>query len=75
MKETIKNLIEIAEKIEDIDIQYQVLEQIKNIIYELATTINCPSNWRSIGEEIAKEIDGIEYNYIYETLQLWEYAE
>lgn len=73
MKNVIKNLIDIAEKTENIDIKYEILEEIKNLIYELATTYNCPSNWRSIAEELAEEY--ADNNDIYELLQLWDYAE
>ena len=75
MKETIKNLIETAEKIEDINTQEEILKGIKDLIYTLAITINCPSNWRSIGEELTKEYKTTEYNWIYEALNLWDYAE
>ena len=73
MKQTIKNLIDIAEKTENIDTKHEILEEVKNLIYELATTINCPSNWRDIAEELAEEYaDNI---FVYEALQLWNYAE
>lgn len=71
MKEIIKNLIDIVEKTEDLDIKDAILNEIKNLIYQLATTYNCPSNWRDIAEELAKEYKN---NYdIYEALQLWDY--
>ena len=73
MKQTIKNLINIAEKTENINIQYEILEEVKKLIYEFATTYNCPSNWRNIAEELAEEYNG--NHYIYEALQLWDYAE
>lgn len=73
MKETIKNLINIAEQTENIDTKYKILEEIKNLIYEFATTINCPSNWRNIAEELAEEY--ADNNFVYESLQLWDYAE
>lgn len=73
MKNIIKNLINIAEKTENIDTQYEILNEVKNLIYELATTYNCPSNWQSIAEELAEEYKG--KHYIYEALGLWDYAE
>lgn len=75
MKEIIKNLIAIAEKTEDIDAQYEIMEEIRKLIYEFAIIINCPSNWRDIGEELAKEYDTTEYCWIYKALQLWNYTE
>ena len=74
MKETIKNLINIAEKTENIDTQYEILNEVKNLIYELATTYNCPSNWQDIAKELAEEYE-YNNNLIYEVLQLWDYAE
>ena len=71
MKETIKNLINIAEKTEDIDTQIEILDEVRNLIYDLARTINCPSNWRDIAEELAKEYE--DNNFVYEALQLWNY--
>lgn len=71
MKETIKNLINIAVKTEDLDIKDAILNEIKNLIYELATTYNCPSNWRDIAEELAEEY--LNNNDIYEALNLWNY--
>lgn len=73
MKEIIKNLINIAEKTKDIDMQLEILDEVKNLIYELARTINCPSNWRDIAEELAEEY--ADNNFVYESLQLWDYAE
>ena len=73
MKETIKNLINIAEKTENIDTKYEILEEVKSLIYQLAITYNCPSNWRDIAEELAKEYAN--NSFIYEALQLWDYVE
>lgn len=75
MKNIIINLIKIAEKTENIEVQCEILEEVKNLIYELARTYNCPSNWRDIGEELAEELNTTEYHWIYETLQLWDYAD
>lgn len=72
MKEIIKSMIEQAEAEEN----YSLMENIKQLIDKFSETINCPSNWRSIGEELAKEY-GNEYRngWIYEELQLWNYEE
>lgn len=73
MKETIKNLINIAERAEDMETQLRILDEVQSLIYRLATTINCPSNWRDIAEELAEEY--VDNDFIYEALQLWNYAE
>lgn len=73
MKKTIIDLITIAEQTENIDVANAILKDVAYLIYTLADTINCPSNWRSIAEELAEEYkDNI---YVYEALQLWEYEE
>lgn len=75
MKEIIINLINIAEQAEKIDTQYKILDEVQSLIYQLATTINCPSNWRSIAEELTKEYNTPDKQWIYEALQLWDYEE
>ena len=71
MKEVIKNLISIADKTADLDIKDAILNEVKNLIYTLATTYNCPSNWRDIAEELAEEYRN--NPDIYEVLNLWDY--
>lgn len=71
MKEAIKNLINIADKTADLDIKDAILNEIKNLIYTLITTYNCPSNWRDIAEELAEEYRN--NPDIYEALNLWDY--
>ena len=71
MKEVIKNLISIADKTADLDIKDAILNEVKNLIYTLATTYNCPSNWRDIAEELAEEYRN--NPDIYEVLKLWDY--
>lgn len=51
MKETIERLIIYAEKQND----YELADIVSEILFEFEDTINCPSNWRSIGEELAKK--------------------
>ena len=73
MKDIIRNLISIAEQTEDFDAQIKILDEVQSLIYKLATTINAPSNWRSIAEELEKEYNTTEYNWVYEALQLWDF--
>lgn len=51
MKENIKRMVKYAEQNND----YELADIIREILSELADTINCPSNWRNIGEELAEE--------------------
>ena len=73
MKDIIKNLINIVEKTENIDIdtKYKILDEIKSLIYQLVITCNCPSNWRDIAEELAEEYAN--NSFVYEALNLWYY--
>ena len=69
MKSIIKNMINQAETEEN----YSLINYAKQIVDELATTINAPSNWRSIGEELANEYD--ESDWVYEEMELWNHKE
>lgn len=54
MKEIIKNMLDKAIEENDID-----LANIANdLMSELASTFNCPSNWRNILEELYEEYKG-----------------
>lgn len=69
MLEIIKSMIVVAEVNHD----YDQLENIRELIYKLANTWNCPSNWRDIGEILAKEYDSD--SEIYNKLSLWNYID
>lgn len=77
MKQIIKDMIEKAiwyyEKIDRVDEALELIRFVKDLIEEFADTINCPSNWRSIGEELAEEYK--DNNWIYEELGLWNYED
>lgn len=69
MKQTIGNMINQAETEEN----YSLIEYVRQIVDELATTINAPSNWRSIGEELEKEYR--DNDWVYDELELWNYID
>ena len=69
MLEIIKSMVKRAEENRD----FELLEDCKKLIYQFAITINCPSNWREIGEELASCIK--ENNWVYDELQLWDYVD
>ena len=73
MKDKIKILISIAENIDDIDTQSELFNAIEGVLGRFASTINCPSNWRSIGEELAEEYK--DNKLVYDSLELWDYEE
>lgn len=67
MYETIHKMIDMAAEVED----YEMAEQISNLIEKLATTCNCPSDWRDIGERLA----GVyrDTQWVYDNLKLYNY--
>lgn len=65
-------IIEMIEKAQD-EQDFDLAKITKELIDELAETWNAPSNWRDIGEKIAKEYD--EKSWIYEAMNLYEYEE
>lgn len=50
-------------------------EDMANAVYELlsqfAQTFNCPSNWRSLGEQMAQEYAG--NDWVIENCKLWDF--
>lgn len=69
MEQTIRNMINQAETEEN----YSLIEYARQIVDELATTINAPSNWRGIGEKLAEEYDSD--SWVYENMELWNYID
>lgn len=67
MEETIRLMIEQAETEEN----YSLIGYVKQLLDEFASTINCPSNWRDLGMELAKEYDS--NSWVYEQLELWNH--
>ncbi len=77
MKETIKDMIEKAiwyyEQIDRIDEAYELIRFVRDLIIEFADTINCPSNWRDIGNELVEEYK--DNSWVFDELELWNYEE
>lgn len=67
MEQTIRLMIEQAETEEN----YSLIEYVRQLINEFANTINCPDEWRNIGEELAKEYSG--NTWVYDELELRNY--
>lgn len=55
LKETIRELIEIAMNEENYLTRESIMEKVRDIIDILQDTINAPSNWRDIKEELQEE--------------------
>ena len=77
MKETIKDMIEKAiwyyEQIDRVDEAYELIRFVRDLISEFSYTINCPSNWRDIGTELATEYK--DNSWVFDELELWNYEE
>ena len=77
MKNIIREMIEKAiyykETIGCIDEAYDLIRFTRDLIDKFAETINCPSNWRSIGEELAEEYK--DNSWIYDELELWNHVD
>ena len=69
MEEIIMKMIVQAEKEEN----YKIIEYVKEMIENFVMTINCPSNWRDIPNELLKTYN--ESTWVYEELELWNYVD
>ncbi|MBQ8402528.1 MAG: hypothetical protein IJX14_11440 [Clostridia bacterium] len=67
MEKIISDMIEQAEANEDLEL----LEYTRRLVEELADTINCPSNWRNIGEQLAQKYK--DNDWVYGYMQLYYY--
>ena len=59
IREMIEKAIYYKETIGCIDEAYDLIRFTRDLIDKFAETINCPSNWRSIGEELADPVRGL----------------
>ena len=57
MKNTLKALILLALNTDDQELYEELTEHINDILSNLEETINCPSNWREIQEELKEDPD------------------
>ncbi len=73
IREMIEKAVYYNDKIGNIDEAYELIRFTRDLIDECATTINCPSNWRDIGEKLAEEFDSDSWEY--ENLELWNYID
>lgn len=65
MEELIRNMIDDAYKHHD----YELADYAYRLLSQLANTINCPSNWRDLGEQFAEEYSG--NDWIVDNCKLW----
>lgn len=73
IREMIEKAIYYNETIKCTDEAYDLIRFTRDLIDKFAETINCPSNWRSIGEELADEYK--DNSWVYDELELWNYKE
>lgn len=77
MEQIIKDMIEKAVyyygQIDKSEEACDLIRFIKDLVDKMTNTINCPSNWRSIGEELADEYK--DNSWVFNELELWNYIE
>lgn len=77
MEQIIRDMIEKAvyykDKVGCIDEAFELIRFVRELVDKFAETINCPSNWRSIGEELAYEYK--DNSWVFNELELWNYIE
>ena len=77
MENIIKQMIEKAiyykENLSLYDESRELLQFAAQLIEQMALTVNCSSNWRSIGIELAEEYK--DNTLIFNELELWNYEE
>lgn len=76
MENIIKSMIEKAiyyDNLEHYDEAREILQFVRDLIEQMALTINCPSDWRNIGSELAEEYKN--NTWIFDELELWNYEE
>lgn len=75
MEEIINDMIEQAVYYKNtlglIDEANDLLRFVKELTDRFASTINCPSNWRSIGEQLAETYK--DNSWLFDELELWNY--
>lgn len=75
MEQIIIDMVEKAiyynENLNFIDEAYDLLKFVRDLIEQMASTINCPSNWRDIGEMLMEKYK--DNKMVYNELQLWNY--
>ena len=69
MEDIIFDMVEKAVETEDWDL----LEYTRRIVDTFADTINCPCNWRDIGEKLAKKYS--DNSFVYNSMMLYYYEE
>lgn len=67
MEEIILKMVEQAKA----DGNYDLIDYARRLVDELAETINCPSNWRDIGEKLARKYQ--DDSWVYDQMQLYYY--
>ena len=73
IKEMIEKAIYYKETIRSIDEAYELIRFTRDLIDKFAETINCHSNGRDIGEELAEEYK--DNSWVYDELELWNYED
>lgn len=55
MKDIVRNLLEVAMNSEDYNTREELGDLVDELLSQFAYTINCPSNWRSLREDLIEK--------------------
>lgn len=69
MEETIRGIIAQA----DDERNFDLIRYVKDILDEFVFTCDCPSDWRHLGAELAKEYS--EGSWVYQNLELYNFID
>ncbi len=73
IRSMIEKAIDYKENLSLYDESRELLQFARDLIEQMAMTINCPSNWRNIGTELAEKYK--DNTWIFDELELWNYEE
>lgn len=67
MENIIREMIESANNHHD----YEMANAVYKLLSQFASTFNCPSNWRDLGEHMAEEYN--RNDWVMENCKLWDF--
>lgn len=71
MKKIILDMIKEANELDNEEEAYRLINYARQLVDTLTETINCPSNWRDIVEDLKELYDSSDW--VYQELELYNY--
>lgn len=71
MKKIILSMIKEANELDNEEEAYRLINYARQLVDKLTETINCPSNWRDIVEDLKELYDSSDW--VYQELELYNY--